>query len=107
MRDMNKALSDLLAYAKIHLGMKEEDGVYLSNCLIERLGLDSFEPCPADEAEIAALEAELALPNVASDYKKAGELAHAVEEKRAALELRYAEWETAQTRLEEMEKNAQ
>ena len=55
MRDMNKALSDLLAYAKIHLGMKEEDGVYLSNCLIERLGLDSFEPCPADEAEIAAL----------------------------------------------------
>ena len=65
------------------------------------------ERIAATEAEIAALEAELALPNVASDYKKAGELAHAVEEKRAALELRYAEWETAQTRLEEMEKNAQ
>lgn len=65
------------------------------------------ERIAATEAEIAALEAELALPNVASDYKKAGELAYAVEEKRAALELRYTEWETAQTRLEEMEKNAQ
>lgn len=52
---MNQAISDLLAYAKIHLGLKETDEVYLSNRIIEKLRLDSFEPCPVDEKAIAAL----------------------------------------------------
>lgn len=52
---MNQAISDLLAYAKIHLGLKETDEVYLSNRIIEKLRLDSFEPCSVDEKAIAAL----------------------------------------------------
>lgn len=35
--------------------MKESDEVYLSNRIIEKLRLDSFEPCPVDEKAIAAL----------------------------------------------------
>lgn len=61
------------------------------------------ERVAAAEAEIAELEAELALPDVASDYKKAGELARAVEEKRQALDGLYQKWEEAQARLDELE----
>ena len=54
----------------------------------------------AAEEEIAALEAELALPEIASDYKKAGELSRTVDEKRQALETLYQKWEEAQVRLD-------
>lgn len=56
MSDMNRNISDLLAYAKLHLGMNEADGVYLANRILEKLGVDSFEPCAADEGTIAAME---------------------------------------------------
>ena len=45
---INEYISDLLTYAKIHLGMKEEDGVYLSNRILEKLGVS--EMCAAGEA---------------------------------------------------------
>ena len=45
----DQAISDLLAYAKAHLGMKEEDSVYLVNRLLEKVGADGFERVPADE----------------------------------------------------------
>lgn len=53
---INEYISDLLTYAKIHLGMKEEDGVYLSNRILEKLGVLEFEPCEANEKRIAALK---------------------------------------------------
>ena len=53
--------------------------------------------------QLAALEAELALPDVASDYKKASELARTADEKRQALEGLYRKWEEAQAHLEELE----
>ena len=53
---INEYISDLLTYAKIHLGMKEEDGVYLSNRILEKLGVPEFEPCKTDEKRIAALK---------------------------------------------------
>ena len=55
MKEMNREISDLLAYAKLHLGMKEADCVYLVNRLLGKLGLDAFERLPADEKAIAAL----------------------------------------------------
>lgn len=53
---IDQAVSDLLTYAKIHLGMKEGDFVYFSNLLAEKLRLDRFEPRPADEAAISSLK---------------------------------------------------
>jgi len=52
---INQAISNLLTYAKIHLGLKEEDFVYFSNRIVRVLHLDSFEFCETDEAAIAAL----------------------------------------------------
>ena len=51
----DQAISDLLAYAKAHLGMKEEDSVYLVNRLLEKVGADGFERVPADEKTISSL----------------------------------------------------
>lgn len=53
---MNQAISDLLTYARIHLGMKSEDSVYFSNLMAEKLRLDSFEIHSSDEAAISALK---------------------------------------------------
>ena len=52
---MNQEISDLLAYAALHLGMESADATYLANRLIEKLGLDGFSPYETDKKRIACL----------------------------------------------------
>lgn len=61
---MNQEISDLLAYAALHLGMESADATYLANRLIEKLGLDGFSPYETDKKRIAALDCpdEVILP---------------------------------------------
>ena len=51
-----QAISDLLEYAKLHLGLREEDTVYASNVLMEKLRLNDIKPCWTNTKRIAALE---------------------------------------------------
>lgn len=53
---IQKHLSNLLAYAKYHLGLKDEDTVYELNRLAEKLQLDSVEEIEADIERIQALD---------------------------------------------------
>ncbi len=46
----------LLAYARQHLDLLDDDLVYARNRLLEALGLDSYAPEPIDTAAIKALE---------------------------------------------------
>lgn len=52
----DQMISDLLAYARLHLGLKDGDTVYEANRIIEKLGLSSFELCAADENRISAMK---------------------------------------------------
>lgn len=54
---IEQAISDLLEYAKIHLGMREEDRAYLTNVLMQKLALNEFTPCESDVERLAALPA--------------------------------------------------
>ena len=63
----------------------------------------SEERIAALEGEIAAMEKELAMPTVASDYKKAGELSAKIDSRRAELNGLYEAWDEAQRKLDEME----
>ena len=51
------------------------------------------------EAELERLNAELALPHIAADFKKAGELSKKTDELTKRLERLYSEWEEAEARL--------
>ena len=55
--DLNQRISQLLAYAKAYLGLKERDELYARNRLLDALGLASYteEPCN----EIPALPDEI------------------------------------------------
>lgn len=50
------SVSELLVYAKLHLGMREEDTVYLTNVLMQKLKLDDFSLCAVDERRVASLD---------------------------------------------------
>ncbi|MFQ9739020.1 MAG: hypothetical protein ACLR06_15850 [Christensenellaceae bacterium] len=69
---MNQEISDLLAYAALHLGMESADATYLANRLIEKLGLDGFSPYETDKKRIAALDCpdEVILPVLAYAKEK-------------------------------------
>ena len=58
------------------------------------------------EAELASINEEMSKPHIASDYKKAGELSKKADEVRQTLEKLYAEWNEAESRLNEL-KNEQ
>ncbi len=77
---MDQALSDVLTYAKLHLGLQEADTVYMANRLIEKLRLSSFEPCEADEKKIAALPAPDAVTAPLIAYAKENGLVEEGEE---------------------------
>ena len=49
-------LSNLLAYAKIHLNMSAEDEVYNANRLAEKLALTEVKPVKVKEKDIAKLD---------------------------------------------------
>ncbi len=49
-------LSNLLSYAKAHLGMSEEDEIYNANRLAEKLALNEVVPQETDEKAIADLD---------------------------------------------------
>ena len=51
-----QAISDLLQYAKSHLGLRKEDTVYASNVLMEKLHLSDIKPCWTNEKRIAELD---------------------------------------------------
>lgn len=51
------------------------------------------------EEELANVEHELALPHIASDYKKAVELAKKADDIRSLMEELYCKWETAEKKL--------
>ena len=53
----------------------------------------------AAEAELEELNAQLALPYIASDYVKAGELSKKADDVRQRIEALYEEWENAEQRL--------
>lgn len=59
------------------------------------------------EAELERINGELALPHVASDYKKAGELSKKADELKARLDTLYAEWEEAEERLRALSSDEQ
>lgn len=52
---INQSISDLIAYAKIHLGLPEADETYVSNLLMKKLQLSEIRPCWTNEKKIAAL----------------------------------------------------
>ena len=54
------------------------------------------------EEELESINFELALPYIASDYKKAGELSKKADGLRERIEKLYAEWEDAEARLAEL-----
>ena len=54
------------------------------------------------EQELENVNAELAKPYIASDYKKAGELSKSADELHARLDRLYKEWEEAEERLAEL-----
>ena len=53
---IQKHLSNLLEYARQHLGLKDEDVVYEANRLMEKLGLDSVDGVEADVDAIKTLD---------------------------------------------------
>ena len=68
-----------------------------------RTAVSRAEKAVADaEAELEKLDNELALPHIASDYKKAGELSKKADETRNRLESLYKEWEEAEERLSQL-----
>ena len=46
---INQDLSDLIAYAKIHLGLHEADETYVSNLLMTKFNLNEIKPCWVNE----------------------------------------------------------
>ena len=52
---INQNISDLIAYAKIHLGLPAADEIYVSNLLMTKLNLTEIKPCWVNEKKIAAL----------------------------------------------------
>ena len=52
---INQNLSDLIAYAKIHLGLSASDEIYVSNLLMTKFNLTEIKPCWVNEKKIAAL----------------------------------------------------
>lgn len=53
---INQAISDLLQYAKFHLGLQDEDRTYVANILMNKFELNEYKPCWTNEQRIAALD---------------------------------------------------
>ena len=53
---IQKHLSNLLEYAKLHLGLSEVDTVYEANRLAEKLQLDSYDDLSPDTEMIKTLD---------------------------------------------------
>lgn len=54
---IHQAISDLIAYAKLHLSLAEEDTVYAANVLKDKFKLTEFNPCWTNTKRLSALEA--------------------------------------------------
>ena len=52
---IHQSICDLIAYAKIHLGLPETDEVYVSNLLMSKFKLNEIKPCWVNEKKISAL----------------------------------------------------
>lgn len=52
---INQTISDLIAYAKIHLGLPEADEAYVSNLLMTKFSLNEIKPCWVNAKKIAAM----------------------------------------------------
>lgn len=52
---INQNISDLIAYAKTHLGLPAADEIYVCNLLMTKLNLTEIKPCWVNEKKIAAL----------------------------------------------------
>lgn len=87
------------ATAESYRAKKERQGALNRAAGEARRAEERIEKC---ERELAGMEEKLALPSVATDYVKAGELSAAIEEKRAELETLYAAWDEAQKTLDEL-----
>lgn len=65
---INQDLSDLIAYAKIHLGLHEADETYVSNLLMTKFNLNEIKPCWVNEKRIAALTCPDEIVKPLADY---------------------------------------
>lgn len=52
---INQTISDLIAYAKAHLGLPEEDEAYVANLLMTKFALNEIKPCWVNAKKIAAM----------------------------------------------------
>lgn len=77
---INQAISDLITYAKAHLGFSDDDTTYVVNVLMEKLGLTDYCPCWTNKKKIAELSCpdEIVLPIL--EYAKANGLVEDGEE---------------------------
>ena len=68
---ITQPVSDLLAYAKLHLGFNEADETYTANILMEKLGLPDYEPCWVNARKIQNLRSPDAVLAPVLAYAKA------------------------------------
>lgn len=51
-----QAISDLLQYAQLHLGLQDEDKTYVANILMNKFALNDLKPCWTNEKRIGGLD---------------------------------------------------
>lgn len=78
---INQAISDLLTYAKLHLGMQAADETYFANVLMEKVGLKNFNICWTNKSRIAEMRSpDEVLAPILAYAKKTGVVEEGEEE---------------------------